>query len=347
MRKIFLPIFFFLMTFGAEGQNPPVKLLVEQSYEVPGTSIRAIEAAEGSVIWFAGSGGKYGRIEAGLMQLDSIEHEGKKPGFRSLAVNGRDVFVLSIENPALLYRLPETPGSAAPVLVYREDHDSVFYDSMIFINSREGIAMGDPTGPCLSILLTRDGGKSWTKIPCDQLPEVAEGEAGFAASDTNIAVQGDTIWIATGGKKARVWRSPDKGLSWEVFETPMVQGLGMTGIFSMDFADADNGIIMGGNWEEKEENLKTKAVTRDGGKTWHLMGQGEIPGYISCVQYVPGTGGREIMAVSTQGIFHSPDQGRTWAQISEEGFYSLRFDESGGLWMSRNNEIVRASLLRR
>ena len=223
----------------------------------------------------------------------------------------------------------------------------MFYDSMLFINSREGIAMGDPTGPCLSILLTHDGGNSWAKIPCEELPKVTEGEAGFAASDTNIAVQGDTIWIATGGKKARVWRSTDRGASWEAFETPIIQGQGMTGIFSMDFADPNNGIIMGGNWEDKEGNLMTKAVTRDGGKSWHLVAEGEIPGYISCVQYVPGTGGREILAVSTQGVFHSPDRGQNWTRVSEEGFYSLRFDETGGLWMSRNDEIVRASLLRR
>ncbi len=347
MRKLFLSVLILLSIVGAKGQNAQVRLILERSYEVPGTSIRAIEPAGGSTLFFAGSGGKFGRIAKGTLELDSIEHEGRKPGFRSLAVNGRDVFVLSIENPALLFKLPETPGSTDPVLVYREDHDSVFYDSMLFINSREGIAMGDPIGPCLSILLTRDGGNSWAKIPCEELPEVAEGEAGFAASDTNIAVQGDTIWIATGGKKARVWRSTDRGSSWEAFETPIVQGQGMTGIFSMDFADADNGIIMGGNWEDKEGNLLTKAVTRDGGKSWHLVAQGEIPGYISCVQYVPGTGGREILAVSTQGVFHSPDRGQNWTRVSEEGFYSLRFDEEGGLWMSRNNEIVRARLLRR
>ncbi len=346
MRTISLSVFFLFSLFGATGQKSPVSLIFEQSYEVPNSSVRAIEAVGDSVLWFAGSGGKYGRISRGKMLLDSIVYEGKKPGFRSLAINGNAVFVLSIEDPALLFRLPDTPGSSSAVLVYREDHESVFYDSMTFLDSREGIAMGDPVGPCISVLVTRDAGQSWAKIPCAELPRTKEGEAGFAASDTNIAAQGNMVWMATGGKHARIWRSPDRGRTWEVFETPMVQGQAMTGIFSVAFSDADNGIIMGGNWEDKELNRETKAVTRDGGKTWQAVADGEIPGYVSCVQYVPGTQGKELMAVSTQGIYHSIDRGLNWSKLSEQGFYSLRFGDAMNLWLSRNNEIVHARLLR-
>jgi photosystem II stability/assembly factor-like uncharacterized protein len=231
-------------------------------------------------------------------------------------------------------------------LVYREDHESVFYDSMTFLNSKDGIALGDPTDNCLSLLMTRDGGDSWAKIPCDDLPETFDGEAGFAASDSNIATFGDSIWVATGGSKARIWRSADKGEHWETFETPMVQGKSMTGIFSLDFSGPNEGIIMGGNWEDKDNGSKTKALTRDGGKTWVLVSEGKMPGYISCVQYLPGSEGREIMAVSTQGVFYSGDRGLTWSKVSEEGFYSLRFENRESAWLSRNNEIVHAILVR-
>lgn len=85
-------------------------------------------------------------------------------------------------------------------LVYAEENEAVFYDAMTFWNNEEGIAMGDPTADCLSILTTRDGGKTWQKTPCDRLPKVKEGEAAFAASNTNIATVGDKTWIITGGK---------------------------------------------------------------------------------------------------------------------------------------------------
>ena len=44
--------------------------------------------------------------------------------------------------------------------------------------------MGDPTADCISIIITRDGGQTWNKIPCSQLPKSKEGEAAFAASNT-------------------------------------------------------------------------------------------------------------------------------------------------------------------
>ena len=93
-----------------------------------------------------------------------------------------------------------------PIPVYTEVNPKVFYDSMKFFDESHGIAMGDPTENCLSIILTNDGGNTWTKVPCEKLPPVVEGEAAFAASNTNIKVLGNTAWIVTGGTKARVFK---------------------------------------------------------------------------------------------------------------------------------------------
>ena len=135
---------------------------------------------------------------------------------RSMALVNENVFALSIASPAYLYKNSK--------LVYSESDSDVFYDSMDFWNAQEGIAMGDPTEDCLSILMTRDGGENWYKIPCDQLPKAINGEAAFAASDTNISIVGDHVWIASGGVASRVFYSSNKGQSWTVFETPIVQG---------------------------------------------------------------------------------------------------------------------------
>ena len=115
-------------------------------------------------------------------------------------------------------------------LVYEETHPDAFYDALHFWNSKEGIAIGDPTDGCMSMVITRDGGLTWQKISCDILPPAMEGEAAFAASDTNIAIVGDQTWVATGGRSSRVLYSSDKGMTWDVFETPIVQGLETTGI---------------------------------------------------------------------------------------------------------------------
>jgi len=346
VTKRYLSIFCLLTLLSANGQINELKLVFDASHEIPNTSIRAIETDGESGLWFAGSNGKFGRIIQGTLFLDSIAYEGKKPSFRALAANDTQVYALSIENPALLFRLANPGGTEEAELIYREEHNGVFYDSMTFLNKRDGIAMGDPIGECLSILITHDGGNSWSKTPCSQLPKTFEGEAGFAASDTNIATFGDHIWVATGGSRARVLHSADKGERWEVFDTPITQGKSMTGIYSLDFSSAQVGIIMGGNWENKGDTSKTKALSQDGGKTWNLVSEGMLPGYISCVQYVPGTGGQEVMAVSTEGIYHSTDQGRNWKKLSDQGFYSLRFENDKSAWMSRQNEIVHVKLLR-
>ena len=114
-------------------------------------------------------------------------------------------------------------------IVYKEQNEKVFYDSMQFFDELNGIAMGDPTNECLSILITRDGGNTWGKIDCEYLPKIAAGEAAFAASNTNIAIVGENAWIVTGGLKSRVFHTSDMGLRWKVYNTPIIQGKNTTG----------------------------------------------------------------------------------------------------------------------
>ena len=151
------------------------------------TSIRAIEVINDSTLWFAGANGRYGKIVNDQLEIDSISHEGRLPSFRSIAFNGEHVFLLSIEDPALLYRMDPSLPLGNEELVYKESDEKVFYDSMVFTDDKNGIAMGDPIDNCLSIIKTTDGGKHWTKLNCEDLPAIYEGEAAFAASNTNIA----------------------------------------------------------------------------------------------------------------------------------------------------------------
>lgn len=67
------------------------------------------------------------------------------------------------------------------------------------------------------------------------------------------------------------------------------------------------------------------AITKDGGMTWRLVSNGKNPGYRSCVQYLPDSGGQELVAVWSEGIDYSPDGGKTWENLSREGFYTIRF----------------------
>jgi photosystem II stability/assembly factor-like uncharacterized protein len=226
--------------------------------------------------------------------------------------------------------------------VYTEAHEKVFYDSMKFWNDNEGIAIGDPITDCLSILVTRNGGATWQKIPCENLPKTVEGEAAFAASNTNICISGNNAWIVSGGKKSRVFFSPDKGNSWQVFDTPIVQGEPMTGIFTADFYNDTIGIVAGGNYEVLSQNFQNKAITLDGGKTWTLIAENQGFGYSSCIQFVPKSNGKQIVSVGALGLHYSSDGGYSWKQFSkDDSLYTIRFVNKKLAFAAGRNKIVK------
>ncbi|MGI9543603.1 MAG: WD40/YVTN/BNR-like repeat-containing protein [Cyclobacteriaceae bacterium] len=305
------------------------------------SSIRALEVVNEKTVWFAGSKGHYGYTEDGgnHWTIDSIKADTLVPHFRAIAVTKEAVFLLSIGSPTLLYR--STNKGEQWELVYQEDHPKAFYDAMAFWNAKEGIAMGDPTDGCLSVITTEDGGLTWQKVHCDQLPPSEEGEAAFAASNSNLALHGDHVWMVSGGKRARVFHSPDRGQTWKVHNTPITEGGEMTGIFTVDFWNEQQGIIFGGNWEDKDLTVANKARTTDGGSSWHLIADGQQPGYRSCVQYVPGGNGREVIAVGIPGISYSSDAGSHWRTLGKESYYTIRFASSKVAWIAGDKKIAR------
>lgn len=303
------------------------------------TSIRAIKAIDKNTVYYVGSRGDFGYTNDNgkswttetVTYNDSI-----KPHFRSIAYNGTAFFGLSIESPALLYKFSDKDTQ----IVYKEEHEKAFYDSMkFFADGKHGIAVGDPIGGCASIILTSDGGNSWKKISCDNLPHFEREEAFFAASNTNIKVLGNTVWIASGGARARILKSIDFGQTWEIFETPITQGVGAQGMYSVDFYDANNGIAFGGDFSNPLVNEANKAITNDGGKTWKLVANKQNPNYKSGVQYVPNTNGMEVFAVGKTGISYSNDGGNTWTDVSKDGYYAIDFVDNNTAWLSGENKI--------
>ena len=300
-------------------------------------SIRAIEVLEDGSLAFAANNNRYGiynsnggfRIEKQIQDTLNIQ-------FRAVAHTSNDFFMLSVGNPALLYKTRNIGGME---LVYREDHQNVFYDAMRFWNDEEGIAIGDPTSDCISIIITRDGGQTWNKLPCEVLPKIHEGEAAFAASNTNIAIIGDKTWVATGGMSSRILYSSDKGQTWEVVETPIIQGKSTTGIYSVDFYDENIGYAIGGDYTNPAANTTNKIKTENGGKTWTLVADGKNPDYRSCVQYIAKKNGKELVAVGFRGISVSRDGGEHWKQISDESFFTIRFLNDTTAYAAGRNRI--------
>ena len=346
MRRIFgiILIFLFLISCKQEYQPRNISAISIEAYNIDTTSIRAIQVIDSTTVVYAGSNGTIGTtVDNGkTWSILNIKYKDSIiPNFRSLAFNGSDYFALSIANPALLYKISDMEAT----LQYTEEGAKVFYDAIAFFDdNKHGIAVGDPTENCASILVTDDGGENWHKIPCENLPEIAEGEAFFAASNTNIKTIGSTVYIASGGKKSRILKSNNFGKTWQLFETPIIQGNGPQGMYSIDFYDKNNGIAIGGDYSKPLENKANKAITADGGKTWTLIADAENPNYKSCVQFVPNTNGKEVFAVGKTGISYSKDGGLTWNKVSNDSYYTIQFINKNTAWLGGANKIGKLEL---
>ena len=309
-------------------------------------SIRALEVENDSICWFAGNKNKFGYTnDFGKTWKESvIKYDMFSLEFRSISVTSNSVFILSVGSPTLLFKIDKKTLNYK--LVYNETNEKAFYDSMQFWDDKNGIAVGDPTENCMSIVLTKDGGNSWEKIACEYLPLSTEGEAAFAASNTNISLGNQKGFIATGGKEANVLVGSEYGKSWKKYKTPIIQGEKMTGIFSMDNLSVDTAIIAGGDWSAKQKINKAMAITKDGGNSWQLIENN--PGYISCVQFIPKT--KTLVACSTTGIYYSNNLAESWKKFSKESYYSFRISKNGEyLYFSGKNKLMsvyKASLLK-
>ena len=322
---------------------------IETLWEDSELSVRALTIGENNKFYFAGNNSGIGLLyvngneslgDIKMVNYDSLSK--LELEFRSIAQTTENFFFMSVSSPAYLYKMSKDELFGLenlPELVYEENHEKAFYDSMDFWNDQEGIAIGDPTDDCMSIIITRDGGKSWGKLSCEVLPKAKEGEAAFAASDTNIAIVGDHTWVATGGKSSRILYSIDKGKSWEIYNTQIVQGKETTGMYSIDFYDANNGFAIGGDYTQPNDTLNNKIRTSDGGKTWQVVANGKGPGYRSCVQYIPNSNGKALVAIGFKGIDYSNDSGDSWKHLSDQDFYTFRFLNDSVAYAAGNGRI--------
>lgn len=317
------------------GTKPFVSVQIEPLYE-DSLSIRAIALLDNSLA-FGANKGVFGSIDLSTKQIrtNRLKQDSLLPEFRAVAHTSTDFFMLSVGSPALLYKT----GDNGMELVYKEEGEGVFYDAMTFWNDQEGIAIGDSVDGCLSIIITRDGGLSWNKMPCANLPNGIDGEGAFAASNTNIKTLGEKTWVAT--TSGRIYFSGDKGKTWEVFQTPIMNKEEAQGIYSLDFYNESLGIALGGDYTQPEGNIANKAITKDGGKSWRLLADGQGPNYKSCVRFVPNSGGNGIVAVGFTGISYSSNKGESWSKLSDESFYTVRFLNDSIAYAAGKNRIAK------
>jgi len=313
-------------------------ITIEPLYLEEDISIRALEIDKSGMIAYAANTGRYGFID---VESDIQKHEqltdsiAQTMEFRGLSFSKLGVNFISAGSPALLYKV--SYSNWEPKLVYTEEAEETFYDSMHFWDDKNGIAFGDAMNGCMSVLKTENGGETWRKISCKNFPPAYDHEGAFAASDTNIEVVGNNIWLAS---RSKIYHSKDAGESWTVQFPPIVQDEATQGIYSVDFHSDKIGVAIGGDYTTPELNEENLLFTATGGRHWYSIASATSPGYRSCIQFIPDTHGRGLLAVGFAGINISMDGGETWRQLSDQSAYTVRFQSptkgvfagKGGIW---------------
>jgi photosystem II stability/assembly factor-like uncharacterized protein len=295
------------------------------------SSFRGLSAVNEKIAWVSGTKGSYARTLDGgqTWRPDSVAGAANLD-FRDVEAFDANRAYLMSAGPGELSRIYKTTdGGKSWQLQHTNKIPEGFFDGMAFWDADNGVLIGDPVKGRLFIMITSDGGTAWQPLPPENSPAVIEGEYGFAASGTGIAVQGkNQIWIATGGAVARVFYSSARGKTWNVASTPIVSGNQSSGIFSIAFRDSLHGVIVGGNYQQPNEAKGNAALTNDGGKTWELIKSPETVGFLSCVAYVPKSSMPMLVAVGTSGSYGSMDDGKTWIKFSTESYHTLSFARS-------------------
>src|SRR5699024_3511876 len=273
-------------------------------------------------------------------KIASVRYNETTLKFKSIAVQDSVVYLLHPTQPALVYKLEyDQEGAKSLESVYIQEDSEVFYNAIAFWDSDKGILVGErEDSSCLAIARTMNGGVTWDEVSCEVLPDLDKGEMVLASSNSNISVYGSHVWIATGGKKARIFHSEDYGESWKVYNTPIIQGKNGLGIFSIAFSDAKHGVIIGGKWSDNTFNEGNNAFTNDGGKTWKLFANGEYPGLQKQVVFVPNK--KSMVAVGDNGIAYSYNL-KDWQRLSDESLEHIQFVNDSTAYASKKGTLYR------
>ena len=266
MLKKSIVSLFIISVFCVNGQQVKTEILLEDRI-----SIRALEIWDHKV-WYSGTESKFGYVS--LVDANDKKQmvlSDEKLQFRTLGQNKTDFYAITIESPALMFKINKR--TLAKQVVLRDTAKTAFYDALHFVNDDLGYAFSDPdTDLNLKLAVSNRKGKNqWYITDQKGKPKMNKGEAAFAASNSNMASSKNYLWIASGGATSRIFRLDLRNESWSVFNTPFIQGSSSQGIYAIDFYKDKFGIAVGGDYTKQTENINNIATTIDGGQTWTVQ----------------------------------------------------------------------------
>jgi photosystem II stability/assembly factor-like uncharacterized protein len=284
------------------------------------SSFRGLSVVDDRVVWVSGSNGTVGRSIDSGRHFTFIRVTGyEKTDFRDIeAFDDMTAIIMGIDCPAHI--LKTIDGGKSWKLVFKDTTKGMFLDAMTFWNEQSGIVIGDPIDGRLFVGRTFDGGEHWQTIPMEHRPQTNEGEACFASSGTNVCtISNEEAIIITGGKHSALFKRDTK------ITLPVKQGTESAGANSIAAKNKRFYMIVGGDFNTREDTTGNAVYTPDAGKTW-LKPLSPPTGYRSCVEYLSQ---KTWMTCGLNGVDISYDDGVHFQKISDTGFHVCRKAKKG------------------
>ena len=306
---------------------------------VPQTSgstseLRGLSVLDAKHAWASGSGGAVLRTKDGEHWEKLTVPGAEALDFRDIEALDANTVVLMSAGPgdaSRIYR--STDAGATWKLVHTNPDKDGFYDAIAFWDAQNGMVMGDPVDHLFVVRVTHDGGQTWEKPEGLALPQMFPGEGAFAASGTCLTVVkgSDYAWFVTGGAKvSRVFRTHNRGQSWNSGITPIAAGNPSSGLFSVAFLDTQRGFSAGGDYKQPKFAGLNGVRTENGGKTW-TAAPISATGFMSAVVAIPGTS-NDLVAAGLNGEAISHDGGRTWSPLGDTPVNAVAFSDARTGW---------------
>lgn len=298
------------------------------------SELRGLAVLDAKHAWASGSGGTVLRTTDGKHWEKLTVPGGEALDFRDIeALDEKTVVLMSAGtgDAARIYRSADA-GTTWTLVHTNPDKDG-FYDAIAFWDAQNGMVMGDPVNHFFVVRVTHDGGQTWDKPEGLVLAEMLPGEGAFAASGTCLTVVkgSDLAWFVTGGAKvSRVFRTHNRGQSWNSGITPIAAGNPSSGLFSVAFQDSMRGFAAGGDYKQPKFAGLNGVRTEDGGRTW-VPAPISATGFMSAVVAIPGTKD-DLVAAGLAGAAISHDGGRTWKPLGTVPVNAIAFADASTGW---------------
>jgi photosystem II stability/assembly factor-like uncharacterized protein len=342
-------------SFGFAQLHQP-KVTVQNSGTTEG--LIAVSPVNDKVVWAAGRQGTFLlTTDGGQSWKSGVVAGAKGLQFRDVqGVSDKVAYLQSIGNFPYDFRIYKTvDGGATWTMQFKNKTVGAFYDCFAFWGPNRGISHSDSVNGVFPDIRTSDGA-TWQSISSN-MPPALPGEASFSSSGTCVATQGtNNAWIATGGSSiARILATTDGANTWNAYNTPIVSSPS-AGAFTVDFRDAANGIVGGGDLDPGDPNNARTAISGDGGQTWALTNAPPVTGAIFGLSYVRKLGACKtalcqdvaryvVVTADSGGAAWTPDEGTTWYVLpGVTGGWAVAFAGPEAGWLvGTGGQIIKIS----